>query len=79
MQLRKDSLALFGDILDRLGPGLWLHADNVTLRSLFKPERSVGINGLTIQAAEEFAAKHECTFLYENMRGVFGRANFKSD
>lgn len=74
MRPRKDSLALLGEILDRLGPGIWLHADNVTLRSLFKPEESIGINGLTIQAAEEFAAKHECTFRYEDDFGVFGRA-----
>ncbi len=79
MQSRKDSLVLFGDILDRLGPGLWLHADNVTLRNLFKPERSIGINGLTIQAAEEFAAKHECTFRYEDEFGVFERAYSQSD
>ena len=79
MQSIKDSLALIGEILDRLGPGLWLHADNVTLRGLFKPEQSVGINGLTVQAAEEFAAKHDCTFRYENEYGVFGRAYFKSD
>ena len=74
MRSIKDSLARIGEILDCLGPGLWLHADNVTLRSLFKPEGSIGINGLTIQAAEEFAAKHECTFRYEDEFGVFGRA-----
>ena len=79
MRSRKDNQSQFGEILDRLSPGLWLHADNVTIRGLFMPERSVGINGLTIQAAEEFAAKHECTFRYESGYGVFGRAYFKSD
>ena len=79
MRPRKDKLAQFGEILDRLGPGLWLHADNTILRGLFQPEGSVGINGLTIQAAEEIAARHDCTFRYENECGVFGRAYFKSD
>ena len=79
MRPRQDSLAQFGEILDRLDPGLWLHTDNVMLRGLFQPEGGVGINGLTIQAAEEFAAKHECRFRYEDVFGVFERAYSKSD
>ena len=71
------NLSQFGELLDRLVPGLSLHADNLILKSLFQPSGSIGIDGLTVQAAQETAAEHDCTFLYEDECGVFVRAYSK--
>lgn len=81
MRSREDNLSRFSEMLDRLGPGLWLHVDDVNIKALFQPADSVGIDDLTIRTAEEFAAERDCAFRYErkNECGVFGRAYSKSD
>ncbi len=66
-------------IIDRLGPNLWLHVDDVYLRAVF------GSDG-TVEAARQFAEGRGGCFLSLLVRqssfgsvGAFGRAYFKAD
>lgn len=71
MLSREEKLVRFGELLDRLGPGLSLTADRHILEGLFPADMTA--------AAKTFAADRNCTFRYEKQaeHGVFGRAYFE--
>ena len=71
MLSREEKLVRFGELLDRLGPGLSLTADLHILEGLFPADM--------IAAAKTFAADRSCAFRYEKQaeHGVFGRAYLK--
>lgn len=65
------------EILDRLGPGLWLHVDGRVLTGTF------GLDG-AVKAAQAFAKAHQCYFIPNDgasesgeIFGKFGRAYIK--
>jgi hypothetical protein len=66
------------DILDRLGPGLFLEVDHAWLGHAFN-FRAVGSNVGPLEAAKNFAEDRECYFSYspQTRRGEFGRAYFR--
>ncbi|MCH8347873.1 MAG: hypothetical protein IH901_05195 [Proteobacteria bacterium] len=76
MKTKKQKRAFFKEILDRLGPGLWLHVEHFILVAVFGSEA-------TVKAAKKFAYDNECAFRYEPGQhygdgfGVFGRAYSK--
>ncbi len=76
MRTKKQNRALFKEILDRLGPGLWLHVEHYILVTVFGSEA-------TVKDAEKFAQDNDCAFRFEPGEhygdgfGVFGRAYSK--
>lgn len=65
------------EILDRLGPGLWLHVDGRALIGTF------GLDG-AVEAAQAFAKARQCCFIPNEgaldsgeIIGKFGRAYIK--
>lgn len=75
MRSREDGLVWLGELLDRLGPGVFLHVDDMILKSLFPST----VRGVDQAAVKTFAEQHACAIRYEKQaeQGVFGRAYFK--
>jgi hypothetical protein len=72
MAMTEPALENLRSILDRLGPGAWLHVDDRWLSACFGEEGP--------QAADRFAKAHHCSFIPDgDVGGRFGRAYFKKD
>ena len=56
MKSREELQTHLGEILDRLGPGLWLEIDGRYLKAVFGPKNPM-------EDAHEFAANRHCCFI----------------
>jgi hypothetical protein len=76
--MSEQALTHLADIVDRLGPNLWLVLDEVSI------ERYFGYGNDAIQQARKFADKHHATFATLTLKDgareiIFGRAYYKAD
>lgn len=80
-ETKEEALAIVGEILDRLGPGMSLHVDDRWVAKMFDLDRSKPKAGQAIDAAQDFAKRHGCGFQFESETGtgVFFRAYSERD
>ena len=74
MLSQEGKLAWFGDLLDKIGPGVRLEVDDVILTSVFEPDLREAVT-----RASAFAEEHDCGCIYHDgdTSALFVRAYFK--
>ena len=74
MLSQEEKLAWFGDLLDKIGPGVRLEVDDVVLTSVFESDLREALT-----RASAFAEEHHCGCIYhdEETSALFVRAYFK--